>query len=457
MTRIDIGDQIDRQRLTALQIVVLVLCTTIALLDGFDTQAIGYVAPAIIKSWAVPKATLGPVFSAGLFGSLLGALMFGPLADRFGRKPMLLVCTLVFGIGALASSMAHSVDALLTLRFVTGLGMGGAMPIGISLTSEYMPKRVRATMVTITYCGFSLGAALGGVAANQLIGTVGWRGVFILGGAAPLALFVVIAAFLPESIRFLLLRRQDSPQVRRILDRLGIVYAGAQRYRSTEEVRGRAWTVGQLFSEGRWPFTVAIWVIVFMNLIELYFFSSWLPTVISEAGANHAALITALFQVGGTVGALLIGKLVDRLPPLRVLAAVYLGAAVFVASVGMLLTGSTAVLTLAVTLAGFCVVGGQIGVIAVTSSAYPTTIRSSGVGWALGIGRVGSVVGPFVGSALMQAQFPDSSLFLFGAIPALIASVTAVGLDVQRRSRRLDDDSSVSDMNVANTVVDAHR
>jgi AAHS family 4-hydroxybenzoate transporter-like MFS transporter len=428
---IDIGDFIDRQNVTALQFLVLTLCTLIALMDGFDTQAIGYVAPAMIKSWAIPKATLAPVFSAGLFGSLLGALIFGPLADRFGRKPLLLVCTLLFGGCALMSSAAQSTDEMLLLRFLTGLGMGGAMPIAISLTSEYMPRRIRATMVTITYCGFSIGAALGGVAANYLIGVFGWREVFIIGGAVPLALVVVLAVCLPESIRFLLLKQGQSPKVRHILLRLGIPAADCERYHAKRVVKSRAGTIGQLFTDGRWPLTVTIWVIVFMNLAELYFFSSWLPTVITEAGGSHAALITALFQVGGTVGALLIGKLIDRLPPLRILACVYLGAAFFVASVGILLTGSTAILTLAVTLAGFCVVGGQIGIIAVTSIAYPTEIRSSGVGWALGIGRVGSVVGPFVGGALMQAHFPDSSLFLLGAIPALIASLAALSIAVR--------------------------
>jgi AAHS family 4-hydroxybenzoate transporter-like MFS transporter len=436
MNDADLADHLDKKPLSRLQITVWILCVLVAMMDGFDTQAIGYVAPAIVKSWGISKLALGPVFSAGLIGSLFGALIFGPLADRFGRKPVLIVCAFTFGLGALATANAESTPVLLGLRFITGLGMGGAMPIAIAQTSEFMPRRIRGFAMTLTYCGFSIGAALGGLAADQLIQRFGWQAVFVTGGLPTLVLAFFMLFWLPESIGFLLTRNDAKSRAGIILTKLGL-NASEIRY-STEKFDKLSPTtaVARLFSEGRALFTAAIWLIVFMNLTELYFFTSWLPTVAHEAGISigSAALITALFQVGGTVGALVIGRLVDNFRKFRVMCCVYFSAAVFVSSVGYLLTDTGSPLAFAsiacaVTLAGACVVGGQIGIIAVTATMYPTSIRSSGVGWALGIGRIGSVMGPFVGSALIAAQLPNAELFLIGAVPVIIAGTTSLFLD----------------------------
>lgn len=439
MSNSEVVQLLDEKPLTLTQVTVAALCAAIALMDGFDTQAIGYVAPAIVQSWAISKLALGPLFSAGLIGSLFGALIFGSLADRFGRRLLLIFCTVVFGCGALASSFATSLVALSALRLLTGLGMGGAMPIAIAQTSEFMPTRVRGIMVTLTYCGFSVGAALGGVAASQLIERFGWRSVFVMGGLVPLLLVGCLMLWLPESIEFVVARNGIDAKAGSLLYKLGISTAELREMVSPSfDRRPRASVgLGQLFTGALAILTPVIWLIVFMNLVELYFFSNWLPTMIHGAGIHlgHAALITALFQVGATVGALGIGGLIDRFRKFRVMASSYLAAAILVGSVGFLLSrisvGSTGIVLFAaaVTLTGACVVGAQIGIVAVTSTIYPASIRSSGVGWALGVGRTGSIVGPLVGSVLIAAKFDNTKLFLVGATPVAIAALLSLFAD----------------------------
>src|SRR6202042_3529031 len=204
-TPIDVAEFIDQQPVGRFQIGLLLTCAAVLFLDGFDTQAIGYVAPAVAREWGLTKGALGPVFSAGLFGLMIGALLFGPLADRIGRKKIIVFSTLAFGIGALVTALVQDVNALLAIRFLTGVGLGGAMPNAIAMTSEFSPRRRRATMVMIMFCGFSVGAALGGLIAAALIPHFGWRSVFIVGGAAPLLLVPVLAWRLPESVRVLAL------------------------------------------------------------------------------------------------------------------------------------------------------------------------------------------------------------------------------------------------------------
>ena len=202
---VDVAEFIDQQPVGGFQIRLLLTCAAVLFLDGFDTQAIGYVAPALAKEWGLTKAALGPVFSAGLFGLMIGALVFGPLADRIGRKKIIIFSTLAFGIGTLATAFVQDVNTLLAIRFLTGLGLGGAMPNAIAMTSEFSPHRRRATMVMIMFCGFSVGAALGGLLAAALIPQFGWRSVFVVGGVAPLLLVPILALRLPESVRFLAL------------------------------------------------------------------------------------------------------------------------------------------------------------------------------------------------------------------------------------------------------------
>ena len=217
---VDVAEFIDQQPVGRFQLKLLSLCAAVLFLDGFDTQAIGYVAPALAKEWGLTRAALGPVFSAGLFGLMIGALLFGPLADRVGRKKIIIFSTLAFGLGALVTAFVHDVNALLAIRFLTGLGLGGAMPNAVAMTSEFNPRRRRATMVMIMFCGFSVGAALGGLLAAALIPQFGWRSVFVVGGVAPLLLAPILALSLPESVRFLALTGRANDRVSGLLGRI---------------------------------------------------------------------------------------------------------------------------------------------------------------------------------------------------------------------------------------------
>src|SRR5580692_3375360 len=219
-SQIDVAEFIDQQPVGSFQLKLLATCAAVLFLDGFDTQAIGYVAPVLAKEWGLTKGALGPVFSAGLFGLMIGALLFGPLADRIGRKKIIVLSTLAFGIGALVTALVQDVNALLAIRFLTGLGLGGAMPNAIATTSEFNPRRRRATMVMIMFAGFSIGAALGGMLAAALIPAFGWRSVFIVGGAAPLLLVPILILRLPESVRFLALTGRANARVAELLARV---------------------------------------------------------------------------------------------------------------------------------------------------------------------------------------------------------------------------------------------
>src|SRR6202043_790240 len=214
---VDVAEFIDAQPVGGFQIRLLLICAAVLFLDGFDAQAIGYVAPSLAREWGLTKGALGPVFSAGLFGLMIGALLFGPLADLIGRKKIVIFSTLAFGIGTLVTAFVQDVNTLLAIRFLTGLGLGGAMPNAIAMTSEFNPRRRRATMVMIMFCGFSVGAALGGLLAAALIPHFGWRSVFVVGGVAPLLLVPVLALRLPGSVRFLALTGRANERVAALL------------------------------------------------------------------------------------------------------------------------------------------------------------------------------------------------------------------------------------------------
>src|SRR6201995_652643 len=423
---IDVVEFIDQQPVGGFQIKLLLTCAAVLFLDGFDTQAIGYVAPAVAKEWSLTKAALGPVFSAGLFGLMIGALIFGPLADRIGRKKIIVFSVLAFGLGALVTAFVQDVNTLLAIRFLTGLGLGGAMPNAIAMTSEFNPRRRRATMVMIMFCGFSVGAALGGFVAAALIPGFGWRSVFIVGGAAPLLLAPILARRLPESVRFLVLTGRAH---HRVAELLALVGPKASFAPTTQFVVHEPELTGipvlHLFKNGRAPVTLLLWVVFFMSLLDLYFLSNWLPTVLNDLGApvSAAALVGAMFQVGGMVGTFALGSVIDRFS-FRALALVYFIAVFAVGAIGQL-GHSAALVTSAIFIAGFCIVGGQIAANALTAAFCPTSVRATGVGWALGMGRIGSIVGPLVGGALMTMKGRAGEGFLAAAGAALCAALAA--------------------------------
>jgi MFS transporter, AAHS family, 4-hydroxybenzoate transporter len=429
ISQVDVAEFIDAQPVGGFQIRLLLTCAAVLFLDGFDTTGIGYVAPVLAKEWGLTKGALGPVFSAGLFGLMIGALLFGPLADRIGRRKIIIFSTLAFGIGTLITALAQDVNTLLAIRFLTGLGLGGAMPNTIAMTSEFSPRRRRATMVMIMFCGFSVGAALGGLLAAALIPQFGWRSVFIVGGAAPLLLVPMLAWRLPESVRFLALSGRANARVAQLL---GLINPKAAFDAATQFVVHEPALAGipvlHLFKAGRTLVTLLLWVVFFMSLLDLYFLSNWLPTVLNDLGASvsAAAAIGAMLQVGGVVGTFALGSIIDRFS-FRALALVYFIAVFAVGAIGQL-GHSVIFVTMAIFAAGFCIVGGQIAANALAAGFYPTSVRATGVGWALGIGRVGSIVGPLVGGVLLTVKWSTASVFMAAAVAALCAALAAFSL-----------------------------
>jgi len=426
---IDIADFIDRHPIGRFQVALLLTCAAVLFLDGFDTQAIGYVAPVLAKEWSLSKGALGPVFSAGLFGLMIGALVFGPIADRIGRKTVIIFSTLAFGLGALATAFAWDLTSLLVLRFLTGLGLGGAMPNAIALTSDFSPKRRRATMVMMMFCGFSIGAALGGLLAADVIPRFGWRAVFLIGGAAPLLLAPILVARLPESVRFLAVKGDATERVAALLGRISPKTAfapGAQFVVHETHLAGIP--VAHLFREGRTPVTLLLWVVFFMSLLDIYFLANWLPTVLNDLGASvsEAVIIGSMLQTGGVVGTLALGSLVDRFS-FRALGLIYFFGVFAVSAIGQL-GHSAALVGVAIFAAGFCIIGGQIAANGLTAGFYPTSIRATGVGWALGVGRIGSIVGPVVGGLLLGAKWSAAAVFMAAAGAALCAALASFAL-----------------------------
>lgn len=426
--KINIQQFIDARRIAPFQLKVLALCFLVVAIDGFDTAAVGYIAPALKGEWKLVPTQLSTLFGAGLFGLMAGALLFGPLADKVGRRTILIISTAFFGLASIASASSSSIEALMVWRFVTGIGLGGAMPSAITLTSEYCPERNRSLLVMIMFCGFTMGGALGGLSAAALIADFGWQGVLVLGGALPLVLAAVLLFLLPESVRYLVLKGGRDTRVAGILHQVDPAarVEGAQ-FVGVRHVEGSP--VGQLFKPGLVVGTLLLWVTFFMSLLVFYLLTSWLPTLLNSSGQSmmSASLIALMLPIGSTIGAILIGLLMDRYNPHLVLACSYTLAAAFILMLGFS-TGSIALLIIAVFGAGIGTGGSQIGINALSAAFYPTASRATGVSWANAVGRTGSVLGSMVGGQLLALGWSLGTVFGLAAIPALIAGLAILAM-----------------------------
>ncbi|MBV8590959.1 MAG: MFS transporter, partial [Acetobacteraceae bacterium] len=312
---VDIQSFLNAHPFSAFQWVIFALCFFVVLLDGFDTAAIGYIAPSLVSEWGIAKSALGPVLSAALFGLAFGALAAGPLADRLGRKTVLAGAVLVFGIACLASAFSGSLNTLVVLRFLTGLGLGAAMPNAVTLMSEYCPDAWRATLTNTMFCGFPLGAALGGFLAAWMIPLWGWRSVLTLGGVTPLVLALLMVLLLPESVRHMVAKNQPPERIRAVLSRISSSAAGASSFTLSERAAAAAAKtgIGVVLSRTYVVGSLMLWLAYFMGLVIFYALINWMPILFRDAGLNPstAALIAALFPLGG-IGAIVSGWLMDR-------------------------------------------------------------------------------------------------------------------------------------------------
>ncbi|APT58940.1 4-hydroxybenzoate transporter [Roseomonas gilardii] len=427
----DIQDFLDAQPFSPFQRIIFALCFTIVLLDGFDTAAIGYIAPSLIAEWGVSRPALAPVLSAALFGLAAGALAAGPLADRFGRKAVLTGSVLVFGIACLMSGYAGSLDMLVVWRFLTGLGLGAAMPNAVTLMSEFCPRGRRATIVNAMFCGFPLGAAFGGFLAAWMIPLWGWRSVLHLGGVVPLLLAVLLLLLLPESVRYMLAKGAPAERVRAVLRRISASADQVGRFVNLETQQAQAGKggIGTILSSRFLVGTVMLWIAYFMGLVIFYALVNWMPVLFGDAGMRPAtaAMISALFPLGG-IGAIFFGWLMDRFNGNSIIAIGFLLTAISIAAIGQV-TGNPLLLVLAVLVAGTLMNTAQSSLPALAAGFYPTQGRATGVAWMLGLGRFGGIAGSFLVAELSRHQLSLGSLFLVLAVPGLIA---AAALTVKR-------------------------
>jgi MFS transporter, AAHS family, 4-hydroxybenzoate transporter len=356
-------------------------------------------------------------------------LIFTMVADRIGRRPVLIGATVYFSLLMVATAQATSVEQLLALRFITGLGLGSIIPNATALIGEFSPTRRRITLMMAVSVAFTAGAGFGGLVSFQLIPRFGWRSVFYVGGLVPLIVAVAMFRWLPESLQFMAVRGKRPHEVRQWLRRIDPRGVGDDvTYVATEEHR-RGVPAIHLFRSGRTPVTLLLWVVNFMNTLIVYSLSNWVPTVVRNIGytAREGVAVGTWLQVGGTIGTLVFAALIPRFGFIPVLAISFAVGSLVLASIGWSLP-ILALLTGTVFLAGWCSIGAQPGLNALSATFYPTYLRSTGIGWALGFARFGGVVGPLIGGALMARQWTAGELFLAAAAPPIVACAGIIWL-----------------------------
>lgn len=423
--RLDVQRFLDEQPFSPYQRLIFALTFAIVLLDGFDTAAIGFVAPSLLKEWGIGKTDLAPVLSAALFGLAAGALVAGPLADRIGRKVVLTTSVFLFGVSSLGCAWAGNLSQLATMRAITGLGLGAALPNAVTLMNEYCPAARRATLTNAMLCGFPVGAALGGFLASWLIPTFGFRSVFVFGGIAPLLLGVLLVTMLPESVRYLLSQPRSNERIGAILARVAPTAHGASgaTWIAAQPAVGAKSGAGLLFTSPYLVGSIMLWVAYFMGLAIFYSLINWLPVLLRESGlaAQQATLISALFPLGG-VGAVFAGVLMDRKNPNRIVALFFSLTALSLFLLGRS-GGNVALLIFIVLVAGIVMNTAQSSLPALAAAFYPTEGRATGVAWMMGIGRFGGIFGSFLVGELTRRQLSLEQIFTVMAVPGLLAAV----------------------------------
>lgn len=430
--QVELGTLIEGQRFSGFAIMLVVWSSIAMFVEGFEMQMIGYAAPAMIKALHASKASFSAIFGAGNFGYLLGALLLSSMGDRFGRRRLIVLGVFLFSTFTLAGAYATTLLELSILRFVAGIGLGGAVPNAIALTVEYATRRSKATRISLLYVAYTLGGAGAGILATKLMPHHGWRIVFLAGGWGGLFVGALLFFFLPESVRFLAQNGPDSKRLRVILAKLrpDVTIPPATRIHVTEDRRQHV-PVAALFQDGRKAMTLLLWLAYVSGIMAMQFMTSWLPTLINDTGISmaQAVLTGSLFHVGGTVGNVAVGWLTDRKGIVTIAAGFFIAAPI-VALLGPV-SVSVPLMMAAVLVTGFFIVGSFNGINAVAGILYPTWMRSTGAGWATGVGRIGSILGPVLGGFLISLAMPIPLLFLCVTF-CLIVSACAMGLLARR-------------------------
>jgi AAHS family 4-hydroxybenzoate transporter-like MFS transporter len=421
---------LENQRIGSLQIRVAILCGLVQMCDGYDLNAIAWAVPSLIKAWHLPPPAFTTAFLWSSIGIMVGALSAGPLGDRFGRRPLLLASLTLFGVASLLSAFVDTLGMMSLLRFFTGVGIGGGFSGAASLTGDYTPARRRALMIMASFTGAPLGGFLGGQLVAVLLPNFGWPVIFILGGLFPLVLVAALLIWLPESPRFLIARGNLSARDQALLSRLDLASAQGGEH-PLDIAQGNP--IAMLFSKGYALQTVLLWIIYFCSLMNLFLFAYWMPTVLNLIGFTPAQSIFAssMRDFGAIFAVLYLGALIDRVGPERSLAFHYAAGAVFIGLIA--LVALPYALLLAVTfLAGLTIIGSQTGLNGTCGKLYPARMRTTGLGWALGIGRLGGIAAPALGGYLLARGMAPTHIFLSACVFAMIAAAAVAALALRQ-------------------------
>ena len=422
MRNIDVHEVIDNARFSRFHWMVMALCALLLIFDGYDLFIYGVVLPAIMQEWGLTPLQAGALGSYALFGMMFGALTFGTLADRIGRKKGIAICFALFSSATIVNGFASNPTEFGICRFLAGLGCGGLMPNAVALMNEYAPKRLRSTLVALMFSGYSVGGMLAAGVGIYMLPRFGWESMFFA-AAVPLLLLPLIFWLLPESVGFLV-RQGRLVQARAILRRVdGERAIAADDQLLLTDTKGKGGAVLELFREGRALRTLCLWLAFFCCLLMVYALSSWLPKLMANAGYSLGSSLSFLLALnfGGMAGAILGGWLGDRFNLVKVMVAFFVAAALSISLLGF--NSPTPLLYLLIFVAGATTIGTQILLYACAAQFYGLSIRSTGLGWASGIGRNGAIVGPLLGGALLGINLPLQLNFLAFAIPGAIAAI----------------------------------
>jgi AAHS family 4-hydroxybenzoate transporter-like MFS transporter len=429
---VDVSRVIDERGISRFNIGLLIFAFFIVLIDGYDIAAIGFAAPALARAWNITdQSTLGPVLGASLIGMLVGAPVLGLIGDRFGRRRAIISSCLIFGVFTWAAVLSTAPSQLAWLRFFAGIGIGGFMPNIVALTAEFAPRRYRATMVVLMFTGVGFGGGLPGLVAATLVPSYGWQILFTIGGTVPLLVAAVCWIGLPESVKYLTLVPERRADLVRLLKRVrpDLSFGDDVQFALADEKQYPGLSPRKLFGDGLGLITPLLWLLFVLNLMGYFFLLSWTPFLLASANLpmSKAAIAQTFFQLGGTAGGIALCRPMDNrgLWPVAIL---FVLAVPAVALIGYVGTISETLLMTVEFFAGFCVLGLQLGLNATAAAIYPTSFRSNGIGWALGVGRVGAIVGPILGGYLIAMHLPVQRLFVFASIPFAVGAVACIVL-----------------------------
>ena len=422
---IQVSKMLDERGIGDFHIKLIIWSLFIVLIDGYDIGAIAFALPSLIKEWGISPRDVGPVLSASLIGILFGSAIFGWVGDRFGRRAALLSANLLFGIFTFIAAFSTGLTEMTVLRFLAGMGIGGIIPNVVAINAESAPRRLRGTMALIAVGMVPLGGAIPGLISATLVPSYGWQILFYVGGIVPILIAICGYFGLPESIKYMALHekhRDDMAKLVRSINPDFVVPANA-KFVIEDEQNVKGFNPAYLFRDGLALITPLLWVIFALNLMGYFFLASWTPTLLVTAAhlpPQVGAITGAVMQVGGTVGPLLLCRWIDN----RRFAAItimFILAVPVVGSVGWFGVTSQTSLLISAFFAGFLVLGIQSGINVSGALIYPTSLRSNGSGWELGIGRFGSIVGPLLGAAFVT--LPVEQLYMWAAVPFALGAV----------------------------------